>query len=300
MINRGQIIFITGASGFIGSSLVSLLIRQNYSLKILVRKPVKVNLLSDSIEYIYSDIRNFDKLRQTLNGVDAVIHLAACKADEPESYNVNVGGVESLIKECKTNGVKKIINVSTQAALFNKRGIYGETKKQADKLLEESNLDVVTLYPSLIYGHDKKGVFAKLVKQILDLPIIPILGNGKNFFQPIYVEDIAKIILACLQKDILKKTYEVGSAAVFTFDQLIDKIQNHLDVSKKKVHIPWSLGYYTIILMNFLSLFPPITVSNVLGLSSQNIRAFDIQPMLTDLGITPISFEEGLKIISQI
>ncbi|MBF0491212.1 MAG: NAD-dependent epimerase/dehydratase family protein [Deltaproteobacteria bacterium] len=291
-------IFITGASGFIGLSLLQLLKEQQcYNVKALVRKSSNIKLLHNNIEYTYGDIRNFDELQNSLNGVDIVIHLAACKADEKESYNVNVEGAKNLIKACKINGVQKIINVSTQSALFKKRGIYGETKLQADKLFEASGLNVVTLYPSLVYGSDKTGVFLKLIKQISSLPFIPILGNGKTIFQPIYVEDISKVILSCMIHGPLKNYYEVGSATPFTYDEIIDKLQAHLCLSKIKVHIPWFLGYYAARLMNIFSPSPAVTVSNTLGLCSKNIRSFDIQPILTDLNVKPLSFEKGLKII---
>ncbi len=289
------LILVTGAGGFIGQATVQELLKKNYKVRGLIRNPPSsLQKKTSQSEWILGDMREASILEKATEGAKAVIHLAARKSDEKDSYTVNVEGTRKLVEACKKNKVERIVNISTQATLFRPRGVYGETKAEADEILNRSGFKVTTLFLSLVYGPDKKGVFAKIKKQLALLPIIPIIGNGQAVFQPIHVEDVAKIIVACLEKEISTgRTYEVGGPNAVTFEELIETIGTFTHRKKPKIHIPWRLGLLATRALARMLGSSPITVSNVLGLAPWNTKSFDIQPVQRDLGITPMDLKKG-------
>lgn len=96
------------------------------------------------IRYFIGDVRDYSRLKRALNGVDYVIHAAAMKHVHIAEYNpdecvkTNIGGAENLVRACLSNGVKKVVALSTDkaAAPIN---LYGATKLVSDKLFIAAN-----------------------------------------------------------------------------------------------------------------------------------------------------------------
>jgi NADH dehydrogenase len=289
-------VLVTGATGFIGSATVLALLEHGYRVRALARR-VSVDALpwGERCRPALADIRTPEAVRAAMDGVQVVIHLAARKADEPDSEAVNVGGARNLVGACASRGVQRVINVSTQATMSIRRGLYGETKARADQVFATSGLSVTTLVPSLVYGADPDGVFARMVASIRRLPVIPVIGNGRTVFQPIHVSDMARTILACIENDAaINRVYEVAGPDAVTFDELIDLVARHVGLRKPKIHIPWRAGMLAALICARCLARPPITVSNVLGLAPSNVRRLDIRPLVDELGVVPISLDEGL------
>jgi len=290
-------VLVTGAAGFIGSATVLTLLDRGYRVRALARRvSADAHPWGERLSLALADIRVPGALSAAMDAAQVVVHLAARKADEPDSYAVNVEGARNMVSACKAHGVERIINVSTQATTSARRGMYGETKALADQVFAASGLSVTTLIPSLVYGEDRGGVFAKLVEHIRRLPVIPVIGNGQAIFQPIHVSDVARTILACIENDAtINRAYEVGGPDAVTFNDLIDRIARYIGVRKRRVHIPWRAGLLAARLCARLLTRPPITVSNVLGLSPSNAKRLDIRPLMDELGVFPMSLDNGLQ-----
>src|SRR3989344_3550225 len=172
-------VLVTGASGFIGNYLIDALIKEGWNVRALVRKRNSLSLekYTTGLEISQGDIRSIESLLIAVDGVDAVIHLAAATSEKAstadESYEVNVKGMENLIAACKMKKVKRIIAVSTQSTKREKQGNYGKTKSMAYNLLLLSGLDYTIIKPTLVYGGGSKGLFAKIFKLIERLPLVP-------------------------------------------------------------------------------------------------------------------------------
>ena len=123
-------------------------------------------------------MRDECSLRQAVAQVAVVVHLAAAKSDEPDSEDVNVRGAERLMKVCQAAGCDRIINISTQSAEIARKGIYARTKSAAEKIFHNSDLQVTTLRPSVVYGEEESGVFGTVLKFVRRLPVVPVLGDG--------------------------------------------------------------------------------------------------------------------------
>ncbi len=223
-------ILITGGCGFIGTNLVRRLSSTGYKIRILdnLSASKKENLSAagcqlSSIDLIIADIRDQAAVNQTVEGSDAVVHLAAHTSvveslEKPqESWDINVNGTVNLLESCRLKGVNVFIMASSNAVLGEQPPPADETKipkplspygasKMADEALCSSyhhsfGLNTVSLRFSNCYGpysEHKTSVIAKF----LDLaragkPII-IYGDGYQTRDFVHVDDICQAIQLCL------------------------------------------------------------------------------------------------------
>ncbi len=154
MFNNKSIL-ITGGSGSFGNSYVKYLIKKYKKIKRLVifsrdefkQDEMRKNLSQKRysfLRYYLGDIRDKERLRKALNGIDYVIHAAALKQvpkaeeDPDEFIKTNIYGAQNLIDSCLETGVKKVIALSTDKAA-SPINLYGATKLCSDKLFVAAN-----------------------------------------------------------------------------------------------------------------------------------------------------------------
>src|SRR5437660_875821 len=225
-------ILITGATGYIGRHLVARLVAQGERPRCLVRdiNRAKRTLPVDKVELVTGVTTSPDSLDAAVHGVDTIIHAAFLTADNKQSAGneyekTNVQGTANLIKAAKKADVKRIIEISGLGTKPDKPGSYMQGRYLAEQMLKESGLDWTIIQPSVLFG---KG--APFIKGLADLinsaPVVPLIGGGKTMFQPIYVEDVASVIIKTLQDPAGSNghTYTIGGPAYYSFTQVIDEL----------------------------------------------------------------------------
>ena len=229
--------------------------------------------------------------------VSTIVHCAATtsetKVDYAQSFKVNVEGTRNLLEACRVRGVRRFIMISTQSANGQNPSTYARTKLAADEAVRESGLAYTILKPSTIYGPGSKGLFAKMVRLLDKVPVVPILGSGSRLIRPIHLFDLCEAILSCEGCDqTLAKTYDLGGRDLVSYEDFIRAI---LDARRKKkpfVHVPLPVCRALAAAFSFLK-NPPFTRDNVLGLN-QN-QAFSIDSARSDFGFNPRGLQEGLS-----
>tara|TARA_Y100000816_G_scaffold291207_1_gene281912 strand:+ start:2752 stop:3750 length:999 start_codon:yes stop_codon:yes gene_type:complete len=150
-MTKNKRILITGGTGSFGQRITRTIMK-NYdanNLVIFSRDELKqFNMMeelgSDNIEYIIGDVRDKDRLKIAMQGVDIVIHAAALKQVPSTEYNpvecikTNIHGAENVIAASIHSGVKKVIALSTDKA-GNPISLYGASKLVSDKLFVSAN-----------------------------------------------------------------------------------------------------------------------------------------------------------------
>jgi nucleoside-diphosphate-sugar epimerase len=285
-----QRILVTGGSGYIGKEVWRQLITHGFDVTVLTRRPKESDVGMQAAEGEMADLAS---LERAAVGADAVVHLAAAKSDEHDSYKTNVEGTRNLVAACNKSGVRLIVYVSTASVKLPQLGRYGETKAAAEKVLLASNIPTVILRPSIVYGRGESGIFGSLVR-FCRWPLIPVIGNGRCLFRPVHVDDLSAVIENALGNEGARgKTYDVGGDEMISLNALIEKICRDV-VGKQRpriIHIPSSIGIAIARVLSRVMRKPPITVSNILG-STQNIQ-WDPEPLHRDLNTSLRSLNEG-------
>lgn len=122
-------VFITGATGLVGSFVCRQLLENGHTIRAVKRNSSKMTLLEDieqRIEWVVGDMNDTEFLEESLEGVEAVIHAAAIisfdKRWEQKMYQTNVLGTADLVNTCLKLDVKKFLHISSVAAIGRKAG----------------------------------------------------------------------------------------------------------------------------------------------------------------------------------
>ncbi len=234
-------ILITGATGFIGKNLVKSLSNEN--IICLVRKSSNIKLLKElKIKLAYGDLTDKNSLDKSLKNITTVIHLAAAiSINKEELKNVNLIGTKNLIQSCEKNNVKKIIVLSSMAATRKYLDNYGKSKKIVERLVKESKLNYTILRPTLVYGENSNSL-QHIINHLKKFPfIIPLIGKGKSYLQPVDVKDVVKVIITSINKKPENKTYNLLGGTKITMNYFMDMISSRLNLKKIKIHVPTSV-----------------------------------------------------------
>jgi len=145
-------VLITGGTGSFGKKCIEILLRDYHPRRIVVfsRDELKQHEMStgrfgdSSLRYFLGDIRDVQRMRRAMRGIDVVIHAAAlkqvpaCEYNPSEAVKTNVDGARNIIEAAIDCGVKKVLGLSTDKAV-NPVNLYGATKLCAEKLLVQGN-----------------------------------------------------------------------------------------------------------------------------------------------------------------
>ena len=114
-------IFVTGASGLVGSHLISALIQKGSNVRALYRQQIPVFKGSEKVHWIKGDILNMPNLQEAMQGVLEVYHCAAIVSFAPKQaaamLQANVQGTANIVNACIEQAVKKLVYVSSVAAI---------------------------------------------------------------------------------------------------------------------------------------------------------------------------------------
>lgn len=292
-------LLITGASGFLGSHLANYATERGRAVRCMVRRTSETSgLPTNRMEMCYADLLEPGSLGAALEPpVSTVVHCAATtsetKVDYAQSFKVNVEGTRNLLEACRVRGVRRFIMISTQSANAQNPSTYARTKLAADEAVRESALAYTILKPSTIYGPGSKGLFAKMVRLLDKVPVVPILGSGSRLIRPIHVSDLCEAILNCEGCDqTLGKTYDLGGRDLVSYQDFIRAILHARRKKKPFVNVPLPMCRALAAAFSFLK-NPPFTRDNVLGLNQNQVCSIDLAR--SEFGFNPRGLQEGLS-----
>jgi nucleoside-diphosphate-sugar epimerase len=114
-------IFVTGATGLVGSHLITALVEKGLAVRALYRKAIPVFKGAEKVEWVKGDILDVTSLNEALNGVTHVYHCAAIVAFSPNQahamLHANVEGTDNVVNACIQHRIQKLVYVSSVAAL---------------------------------------------------------------------------------------------------------------------------------------------------------------------------------------
>jgi len=165
---NNSVILITGGTGSFGKKYVQILLKKYNPKKIIIfsrdelkQFDMQQEFNADCMRYFIGDVRDSERVNQAMSGVDYVIHAAAIKQVPASEYNptecikTNINGAVNVINAAISNGVKKVIALSTDKA-GNPINLYGATKLASDKLFVAANNmtgNEVTRFSVVRYGN---------------------------------------------------------------------------------------------------------------------------------------------------
>lgn len=312
-------VLVTGGTGFVGKHLVHALLKNNNTVRLLVRKSSNIKEFEGSgVEFSYGDISNKDSLTEALQNIDIVYHLAGQVGQwglpDEQFYAINVQGTQNLLEAGLATGIKQFIYCSTpgvqgkghlqakESEPYNPPYIYEKTKCEAEKLslkfFEDHKLPVTVIRPDFVYGPDDLRRIS-LFRSIKNKKFF-IVGNGKAVLHPTYIDDVVQgFELVRNNPTAFGEIYNIAGPQPISVDEFVTSICKSLNVPPPAFKIPKFIGV--------IAAFVFETLSNVTGkapfISRSKIEFLtvdhgtDISKARQELGYQPqYPFQKGIQL----
>ena len=252
-------IFLTGATGFIGTHIRRALVRNGHQVVGLTRRPPAEE---EGVTWLQGDVNDQETLIDGMSGCGAVIHLVGIITEHGEEtfQRVHVQGTEHVLAAMRRAKVRRLLHMSALGAGPRQPTGYFRTKWAAEELVRASAIDYTIFRPSTIFGPGD-GFVSTLAAQIRRYPVIPIIGRGHFTLAPIAIEAVVQAYLQALSLNgpTQAKTFELCGPEVLTFTQIVKLVAAQMHANKARVHLPVSLVRFGINLLHFLHLPSPVT-----------------------------------------
>ena len=276
-IEKSKILVIGGA-GFIGSFVVSELLKEDVSEVVIFDNFArgKISYLNEQLKDprcrlfpFGGDIREIDILNDAMKGMDYVISLAAmwllhCKDYPRTAFDVNIAGTFNILEACVNNNIKKLVWSSSASVYgdavelpmtenhpFNNKNFYGASKIAGEAMATAFNdrygLKVIGLRYMNVYGpHQDQtaaytGVVPIMLNKIRMNEAPTINGDGSQAYDFIYVEDVARCNIAALTSNTSFGMYNVGTEIQTSIKELCELILELKSSDLKVKYKPYSI-----------------------------------------------------------
>jgi len=235
-------ILVTGATGFVGGSILESLARGNHELYGLARY-VPARAWPGSVTFVAADVRRLESLAAIPGDLDLVIHCAALLGRWGRSwddyYKTNVIGTRNIAEVCVKKGIKNLLHVSSGGA-HSRITKYEQSKYFAEKALDPyvNTLRVVTIRPEFLYGPGDMHV-RRLFDAIKSKRFV-IIGTGNSTINPTFIGDLAAHILRFTQtvEQIPSGTVYTIAGPHLTWNAFVRTVCNHYQVHGRFPKIP--------------------------------------------------------------
>jgi len=292
----GEVIFIAGATGFVGGHLVDDLLSKGHKVKCLVRSEKHEKILSaKGAEVVRGDITSSETIHGLPGPEDFVVNLVGIIEEKGSATfrRVHVEGTANLVAEAKRAGVKHFFYQSALGADGGSWSGYLRTKAEAEEIVKQSGLNYTIFRPSLIIG-PWDGFTKKILEMLKLSPVIPIPGKGKAKFQPVYIKDW----LRCIEKVVVDpgsyiSTFDIGGPEHLTYREIVEAIAESAARRKPVFNIPMGLMKISTFFLETVLSSPPVTSDQLRLLESDNIC--DIRTIEKNFGFMPVKLREALK-----
>jgi nucleoside-diphosphate-sugar epimerase len=267
---------ITGGAGFLGINLVRFLQSRGHEITSLDIVDFDYRDMQDKIKIITGDIRDKQKVKEAVTGQDVVVHTAAAlPLYKPEDiYSTDIDGTRNLLETSFENKIKRFIHISSTAVygipdhhplLENDKldgvGPYGKAKILAEEeciKFRQKGMIVPILRPKSFIGPERLGVFDLLFDWAQDGKGFPMIGNGKNRYQLLDVEDLCEAIYltATLNEKIANDNFNIGAKQFTTMREDYQAVLDVAGFGKKIVGLPEKPIIFTLRFLEALKLSP--------------------------------------------
>lgn len=254
-----QTFLITGATGFIGSYLVKALLADGHKLVCLVRNQAAASKLQhQNIRVVLGDICDIASLRQAMEGVTGVFHLAAIwqlgVRDKSQMHQVNVEGSKNVFAVARELKIPKIIYCSTVAALGNTassiadetwphdgqfQSEYCRTKYLAHQIAKEEILKgtpIVIVMPSVVYGIGDTSALYESWRQYCQGKM-PFVVAPNTRYTYVHVEDVVRGMILAYESGKIGESY-ILAGQILSNQEALDLLEKLTKKKMPKVELP--------------------------------------------------------------
>jgi len=286
---------VFGGTGMLGLSLLKKIAPKFEKVRLAVRDPVsaqsKIKGIEGNIELVTADIQDYDSVEAACEGAGTVINLVGIlfETSEQTMHAVHYEGASFIAQAASVAGASNLLHMSAIGAEDNGLSRYANTKGWAEGAVRSKYPNATIFRPSVVFGPEDNffNQFASF-----PLPFYPLIDGGHTKFQPVYVEDVTDAMAKCATEGAGQgQTFELGGPDVYSFKDLMGKVNEFKGKSKSTLYIPSDIAEIQGWFMEILQPTPMVTVDQVRMLKNDNVVS-EGAASFKDLGLKPKSVDE--------
>tara|TARA_Y100000996_G_scaffold413490_1_gene401845 strand:+ start:109 stop:1023 length:915 start_codon:yes stop_codon:yes gene_type:complete len=283
-------ILITGATGNSAYFFLKKLEKENFDkvITVITRDKFKnsyFDLFKLKFKIFNGDINDKEFLSKCLNDIDVVLHTA------------NIENSQNIVEIGTENKIKWFILVHSTMVYSKHSSKRIENRKNIEKNILKLNSNITILSSSMVYGTSRDINMSRLIKFMDKFKIFPIFGDGQNYMQPIYIEDLADAYYNVIKfkEQTFNKRYILAGKEPLKYNDILKIIEKKLEKKIFYIKIPLSLSIFLIKICEIIFFGKlHINASQVERLSEDKI--YDYSEANKDFLFNPKGFEEGIEI----
>lgn len=285
-------IYLAGATSFLGSRILEKLIDDNKKVVCLSRSMQARQKLEKiqkeypgNIEITGGNLLSSDSLVYGLKNVDKAIYVVRL---EYHKYVKNF--IEAAIK-CN---IKRVVFISSTTVLLPTELKVKEEKLLSEKSIKNSGLDYTILRPSMIYGGNGDNNFSKMLVFIKRKRFFVVFGSGENLIQPVYVNDIASAVLSVLENEkTIGKTYELAGKYPLKYNEMLKIVREKLRFPFRIIRLPLEMSKFAVSIYKQIVKKADLDTDQIDRMKINKVYPYS--NAANDFGYSPLSFEEGIE-----
>ena len=235
-------IVVTGAFSHTGWYVTRLLLQRGFHVRTLTNHPHRENPFGGQVQVFPYNFDRPGDLTASLCGASTLINTYWVRFSYGgTTYETAVQNTLTLLRAAKEAGIQRIVHVSIANPLRDSPFAYYCGKARVEQAVRESGLSYAILRPAVIFGRGDV-LINNIAWFVRRFPFFGVPGDGRYRIQPIYVEDMAELIVDAVNREDSYVLDAVGPE-IFTFEELVRLIGGKVGRRVRLLHLPALLAY---------------------------------------------------------
>jgi NADH dehydrogenase len=293
-------IIVAGGTGFIGSAVANELLRRGDRVAVAGRSVESIAAkFGDAVEARRADVRDLESLRSAFAGAATVVNAVQFPNSPIENKRkgwtfeqVDYQGTVNQVQAARDAGVTRFVYISGVGAAPDAEQHWFVSKWKAEEAVRQNGIPHVIVRPTWVYGPGDVSLnrFIGLARR---LPFVPTFGDGKQPMQPLFIDDLARIVAdAAVRPEGVDQTIEAGGPDVMSMNDVITTALEVAGARRPVLHQPVWLGKAMAAVLQLLP-GPPLTPDAVDFITHEAVADNTKLQQLFAPRLTPL--QEGLR-----
>ena len=291
-------VVVTGGAGLVGLNLAARLEARRDLDVVFIDKHHRNLMLLGSLfprfRVVHGDLANNGAWQSEIRKGDVVVVLHAQVTSKRFGAfeRNNILATERLVQAAKDSSASFLIHLSSSVLNSRVEDDYVRTKRRQEDIIRASGIDHCVLRPTLMYGWFDPKHLGWLARFMARSPVFPIPGNGRFVRQPLYVQDVCRIVEWCVDNRPDGQIYDLTGPDHITYLSMIRAIRDTQGLNRPIVRLPMSLFRVLLSAYARISRNPPFTKDQLDSLAAgDDFYGVDMTALF---GIHPTAFLSGI------
>ena len=295
-------VLVTGGTGVVGRSAVTALLQRGHVVQLLSRHARRdARQWTHGVHPIAGNVADAGTIANAADGCEVVLHLTGIIEDSGSDTleRVNVEGTRHVVREAERAGVARLVYVSSLGA---DRGTsaYHRSKRKAEAIVRQFQGAWTIVRPSNVFGPGDEQI-SLLLRMVRTLPVLPVVGNGDQQFQPLWHEDLGELLAAAVERsDLAGRELDVAGAELTSQNDLIARLGRITGRDAPRLGVPAMLTKLGIRLASTVGIDMPFSEDQLKMLEEgSQIESGRENAIVTVFRMQPTPLDRALRMLAE-